>query len=99
MANLMAPKANRSTPSSALLSTTPTKKPAANSKPDPTLKLDFTHRGARLSSNSRTSFIYPPQAHQQSFCRYPSSGAAEISYSSQHRLHQRTQLLIELKSS
>ena len=26
---------------------------------DPTLKLDFTHRGALLSSNSRTSCIYP----------------------------------------
>src|SRR5215208_3118872 len=50
----MAPKANRSTPSSTLLSTTPTKKPVASSNPDPKLKLVFTHRGARLSSNSRT---------------------------------------------
>src|ERR687897_1229603 len=96
MANSMAPKANRSTPSSTFLSTTPTKKPVANSKPDPTLKPNFTHRGACLSSNSRIPSIYPPQAHQQSFCRYPSSGAAEIIYSSQDHLHQRTKLLIEL---
>src|ERR687897_912921 len=99
MANSMAPKANRSTPSSTLLSTTPTKKPLANSKPDPTLKPNFSHRGASLSSNSRTPYIYPPQAHQQTFCRYPSSGAAEIIYSSQHHLHQQTKLLVELKSS
>src|SRR5215218_1168075 len=68
----MAPRANRSTPRSTFLSTTPTKKPAANSNPDPTLKLDFTHRGARLSSNSRTPpylpntdslAIIPPQPH------------------------------------
>src|SRR5215208_3100816 len=98
MANSMAPKANTSTPSSTLLSTMPTRKPLANSNPDPTLKANFSHRGASLSSNSRTPYIYPPQAHQQSSCRYPPSGTAEIMYSSQHHLHQRTKLLIELKS-
>src|SRR5215211_8887347 len=96
MANSMAPKANSNTPSSTLIKTTPTRKPVANSKPDPKLKANFSHLGASLSSNSRTPPIYPPQAHQQSFCRYPSSGAAEIIYSSQHHLHQRTKLLIEL---
>src|SRR5918997_5554170 len=55
----MAPKANSSTPSSTFLSTTPTKRPVANRKPDPTLKPNFTHRGVCLSSNSRIPTYLP----------------------------------------
>src|SRR5918995_3526417 len=50
----MAPKANSSTPSTTLLSTTPTRKPVANSKPDPKLKPNFSHRGASLFELSHT---------------------------------------------
>src|SRR5215207_2777852 len=72
MAKSTAPKANSSTPSSTSLSTTPTKRPVVNSNPDPTLKLNFIHRGACLSSNSRILSIYPTQAHQYSFGCNPS---------------------------
>src|SRR5215207_9434652 len=72
MAKSTAPKANSSTPSSTSLSTTPTKRPVVNGNPDPTLKLNFIHRGACLSSNSRILSIYPTQAHQYSFGCNPS---------------------------
>src|SRR5215203_5015975 len=54
-AKSMAPKANRSTPNSTLLSTTPTKKPVPNSNPDPKLKPNCSHRGASLFKLSHTS--------------------------------------------
>ena len=73
VAHSMAPRANSNTPSNTLLRATPTKRPVANSKPDPTLKPDFSHRGACLSSNCRTLFVYPAQAHRQSFRRNPFS--------------------------
>src|SRR5215216_1867220 len=53
------PQGEKKHPSSTLLSTTPTKKQVASSNPDPTLKLDFTQRGAPLSSNSRTPSYLP----------------------------------------
>src|ERR671913_40671 len=72
MAKSMAPKANSSTPSNTFLRAIPVRKPVANSNPDPTLKLNFIHCGACLSSNSRIPSIYPTQAHRYSFGRNPS---------------------------
>src|SRR5215216_3372524 len=74
----MAPKAKRSTPSSTLLSTTPTKKPVASSNPDPTLKLDFTHRGAPLFKLSHTLLSTQYGLSSNHYVATPYLRAAEI---------------------